>query len=68
MGVQGRYFTNGTLANGGVAGRRRTSACSAVVDALLIQAATRPPAADRPAAVGGAGIRHSDALGARALA
>ena len=36
MGVQGRYFTNGTLANGGVAGGANERML-AVVDALLIQ-------------------------------
>ena len=36
MGVHGRYFTNGTLANGGVAGGANERML-AVVDALLIQ-------------------------------
>ena len=36
MGVQGRYFTSGTLANGGVAGGANERML-AVVDALLIQ-------------------------------
>jgi thiol:disulfide interchange protein DsbA len=36
MGVQGRYFTNGTLANGGVAGGANERML-AIVDALVIQ-------------------------------
>jgi thiol:disulfide interchange protein DsbA len=41
MGVQGRYFTNGTLANGGVAGGANERML-AIVDALLIQARQGP--------------------------
>ena len=41
MGVQGRYFTNGTLANGGVAGGANERML-AVVDALLIQLRQTP--------------------------
>ena len=43
MGVQGRYFTNGTLANGGVAGGANERML-AVVDALLIQVRQSPRA------------------------
>ena len=43
MGVQGRYFTNGTLANGGVAGGANERML-AVVDALLIQVRQGPKA------------------------
>jgi thiol:disulfide interchange protein DsbA len=41
MGVHGRYFTNGTLANGGVAGGANERML-AVVDALLIQVRQGP--------------------------
>ena len=41
MGVQGRYFTNGTLANGGAPGGANERML-AVVDALLIKARQRP--------------------------
>jgi thiol:disulfide interchange protein DsbA len=41
MGVQGRFLTNGTLANGGVAGGANERMLS-VVDALLIQARQGP--------------------------
>ncbi len=41
MGVQGRYFTNGTLANGGVAGGANERML-AVVDALLIKVRQAP--------------------------
>jgi protein dithiol oxidoreductase (disulfide-forming) len=41
MGVQGRFLTNGTLANGGVAGGANERML-AVVDALLIQARQGP--------------------------
>jgi protein dithiol oxidoreductase (disulfide-forming) len=41
MGVQGRYFTNGTLANGGVAGGANERML-AVVDALLIRVRQAP--------------------------
>jgi thiol:disulfide interchange protein DsbA len=41
MGVQGRYFTNGTLANGGVAGGANERMLP-VVDALLIKVRQAP--------------------------
>ena len=41
MGVQGRFFTSGTLANGGVAGGANERMLG-VVDALLIQARQSP--------------------------
>ena len=44
MGVQGRYYTNGNLANAGRAlAGDRTIACSAVVDALIGDGSARAP-------------------------
>ena len=59
MGVHGRYYTNGNLANAGAATAARATACCAIVDALIAQVAQGSAGLHAPASPARAAVPDS---------